>query len=310
MGKGKIRPLKHQLEYAVTANKAIGQSKHADKGQGKNGVRHDGRSYSYRAAEARIKLAKQFGEYMRDVYPEIKLAKDIKAEHINNFLKTKSGCSEYTLMTYASNLRSIVKAVEKTYHVDLNIKKNDIKVPEEQKTAVRTREMDEKDILRVHASFIPKSNGDRAMTISRCCGARAEEIVTLRKRDIYTKGDDLYIHLKGKGGRERDVRVVDKDQGRRLLELTEYMEDDQRVVPIKVDSIEKSLTRHLKSVGLKDKYENTGFHAMRKTWAQQVYDDYRKDHTKQQSIEYVNEQLGHGAERDVALLGRYVHNMH
>ena len=82
-----------------------------------------------------------------------------------------------------------------------------------------------------------------------------------------------------------------------------------RICPIKVDSLHRNIERHMKSVGIKERYKYTSVHAMRKEWAQRTYDNYRKDHSKLQAIKYTNEQLGHGADRDVVLLERYC-NVH
>lgn len=306
----KNRSMQQQLTYVVRNTMSIGQSKHADKGLGKKGVRHDGRSYSYATANGRLDVAKQFGKFMRDEYPEVKMAVQIKADHMNEFLQSKAGsCSNDTLRTYSSHLRALAKEIHTTYGKDLNIRKNDIKTPESTIAPVRTVTMTQEDIEKIHETYYENSNGDKAMVISRCTGARAEEIVTLRKEDVFTKDGTIYVHLNGKGGRERDVKVQEREMGKRLLEIAKNTPDNERIVPIKVGSIERSLERHMKSLGMKEQYKNTGFHSMRKAWSQRTYDRYRETHTKKESIEYVNEQLGHGAERDVALLGRYVENI-
>ena len=110
-----MRSMTNQLSYAVGKNKAIGQSKHADKGNGKDGVRHDGRSYSWQTHNARLDTAKQFGKWMGAKYPEIERAIEIKAEHINEFLEEKrKTCRQATLDSYSSNLRTLTKMIDKT----------------------------------------------------------------------------------------------------------------------------------------------------------------------------------------------------
>ena len=59
-----------------------------------------------------------------------------------------------------------------------------------------------------------------------------------------------------------------------------------------------------------DKYEATTVHALRKTWAQERYDSYREGGaTKCEAIRQTNKDLGHGEDRDVALLSVYVSNI-
>lgn len=306
----KVRSIKQQLTYAVRQSEAIGQSKHADKGLGKNGIRHDGRSYSYKALRGRLDVAKNFAGFLQREYPEIRKAVDIKAEHINAFLTEKAATvTNDTLRTYASNLRAITKEIENCYHANLHIKKNDIVTPSVDREPWRTCAMEAKDIARLHASYKPGSVGDRALILSHATGARAEEICTIRREDIQIKGNEAEVKIKGKGGRTRIVNVKDSSEIEKLNRIRCETPPGGRICPIKVDSLHRNIERHMKSVGIKERYKYTSVHAMRKEWAQRTYDNYRKDHSKLQAIKYTNEQLGHGADRDVVLLERYC-NVH
>lgn len=301
-----MRSMKQQLTYAVRQSSAIGQSKHADKGLGKSGLRHDGRSYSYASLNGKLDTAKNFANFLQREFPEITKAVDIRAEHMNAFLQEKAvTVNNDTLKTYASNLRSIAKEIRNCYHTDLHIKKNDIITPVVDREPWRTHPMSAPDIKRLHDSFKPGSTGDRAMILSHATGARAEEICTIKREDIKIDGNTATVTIKGKGGRTREVYVKDALEVAKLDRIRLQTPQGGRICPIKVDSLHRSVERHMQAVGIKDQYKYTSIHAMRKEWAQRTYDQYRQDHTKLQTIRYVNEQLGHGADRDVALLGRY-----
>lgn len=298
--------MKQQLTYAVRQSSAIGQSKHADKGMGREGVRHDGRSYSYAALNGRLDTAKNFAGFMQREYPEITKAVNIKVEHINSFLTEKAmTVNNDTLKTYASNLRSLVKEVEKCYHTNLQIKKNDIITPKVEREPWRTHPMSAPDIERLHGSFKSGSTGDRAMILSHATGARAEEICTIRKEDIHINGDTAMVRITGKGGRTREVYVRDTSEIVKLNEIRANTPPGGRICPIKVDSLHRSVERHMKDIGINEQYKYTSIHAMRKEWAQRTYDNYRQNHSKLETIKFVNVQLGHGADRDVVLLERY-----
>lgn len=304
--KRRMRSMKQQLTHAVRQSSAIGQSKHADKGLGRKGVRHDGRSYSYAALNGRLDTAKNFAGFLQREYPEIKRAVDIKAEHVNAFLTEKAATvNNDTLKTYASNLRSIVKEIGNCYHTDLHIKKNDIVTPIVDREPWRTCPMEASDIKRLHESFKPGSTGDRAMILSHATGARAEEICTIKREDIHIKGDTASVTITGKGGRTREVHVEDVREIAKLNEIRLQTPPGGRICPIKVDSLHRNVERHMKAIEIKDRYKYTSIHAMRKEWAQRTYDKYRQNHSKLETIKYVNVQLGHGADRDVVLLGRY-----
>ena len=307
------RSMVQQLTYPIRKTTAFGESKHSDKGQGSKGVRHDGRSYSYGTFKGRLDTAKQFGSYMERQHPEIKLAREITRDHINDFLITKAEtCRNDTLRTYSSNLRSLCKEIDKTYHCKLGIKERDIVTPTVEREPIRTVAMDKEDFARLRESYTTDSLGDRALALERACGGRCEELVTIKGKDIFIEHDRAIVHIEqGKGGRERDVYVKDKDSIRELAHIKEITRDNERVCPIKKDSLHRSLERHMKDIGIKHKYPNTSVHAMRKEWAQRIYDQCRAEGmSKLQAIQYVNDQLGHGKDRDVLLLGRYVQNMH
>lgn len=301
-----MRSMKQQLTYAVRQSSAIGQSKHADKGLGKNGVRHDGRSYSYASLNGKLDTAKNFAGFMQREFPEVTRAIDIQAKHINAFLQEKAATvNNDTLKTYASNLRNIAKEIGNCYHTDLHIKKNDIITPVVDRQPWRTHPMSAPDIQRLHECFKVGSTGDRAMILSHATGARAEEICTIRREDIHIKGDTASVTITGKGGRTREVLVRDAAEIAKLNQIRLQTPQGGRICPIKVQSLHRSVERHMETVGIKDQYKYTSIHAMRKEWAQRTYDNYRQTHSKLKTIKYVNEQLGHGADRDVLLLGRY-----
>lgn len=307
------RSMKQQLTYVVRNNSAFGQSKHSDKGKGKSGVRHDGRSYSYATFNARLDTAKQFGGWITQNHPDLEMANKLTKDHINNFLAEKAEtCTNDTLKSYASNLRALVKEVESTYKCELEIKSRDIITPFVERDPVRTIPFNEKDFEDLRKTYEKDSTGDKALALEKATGARAEELVTIRKEDIIIEKDRAIVHISnGKGGRERDVIVKDAASTRKLIDIRNITRDGERICPIKVDSLHKSLERHMKAMGIKEYYKDTSVHAMRKMWAQEEYDRCRREGmSKLETIKYVNIQLGHGAERDVALLGRYVHNIH
>lgn len=309
-----MRSMKQQLTYAVRSNTAIGQSKHSEKSKGKGmkGAHHDGRSYSYSTLNSRLDTAKQFGNWMKNSHPEIEMARDISADHVNEFLREKAEtCRSATLESYASNLRALSREVNKTYHCQ-SYNPVEINTPSSEKEASRTMPMQHKDIERLKSSFKTDSVGHRAICMEQATGARVEGLTKLTAGDIRILSRDraeVYIHGE-KGGRNRTVDVVGEEHVRELDHIKEIIPEKERICPVKPDSLNKAFNRHLKQLGLKDKYELTSTHAMRKEWAQRTYDRYRENHSKLESVKYTNKQLGHGAERDQVLLDRYVANVH
>ena len=73
-------------------------------------------------------------------------------------------------------------------------------------------------------------------------------------------------------------------------------------------TISKSFILALKDLGL-EKYKGNLNHALCKDWAQRSYDLYRENHTKGETVRYVNQILVHGEERSMTELSKYVNNI-
>lgn len=91
-----------------------------------------------------------------------------------------------------------------------------------------------------------------------------------------------------------------------MLEIARNRGEKQLLIPTRDKSLERAVTRELKANNEHERY--IGLHAARKTWAQELYNQYRQEHSKFETVGYVNEQLGHSAERDQELLDRYVYD--
>ena len=306
-----MRSLSNQLSYAVSKNKAIGQSKYS----ASKADRHDGRSYSYASHNQKVDVAKNFGRWMRENHPEITRAIDITAEHANEYLKEKAdSCRPATLQTYAADLRSIARCINNTYgSTAIDHPRIDIVVPSTDRLPSRTVAMTSRDMDRIQQHLRPDSNADRALKLERATGARVEGLTHVRQMDIKIYSEEkasVFIHAE-KGGRDRTVDVYGKEHVENLIHLRGLQpEPERQIISISKDSINRAFNRIMHQIGIKSKYELTSVHAMRKEWAQRTYDRYRADHTKLDSIIYTNQQLGHGGDRDVDLLSRYVANIH
>lgn len=309
-----MRSIRQQLTYAVRTNTAFGQSKHAEKGKGlgMQSVMHDGRSYSYCTFNARLDTAKQFSHWIATNYPDITMAREITADHANEFLLDKAKtCRNATLESYASNLRALAKEINTTYKGS-RMDCNGIKTIVNDTTASRTVAMARDDFRALKDSFKADSLGHRALCLEDATGARVEGLTKLTPGDITIISDtraNVYIHGE-KGGRNRTVEVYGAKHVQELQHIKDIIPSDQRICGVKPDSLNKSFNRHLHKLGLKEKYSLTSVHSMRKAWAQKTYDRYRATHTKLESVKYVNVQLGHGADRDQVLLDRYVADCH
>ncbi|MCR5092804.1 MAG: integrase domain-containing protein [Lachnospiraceae bacterium] len=309
--------LKHQLTHVVRESLRPGQDKHAQKGKRKP---QDGRIYSYSTFDDRKKIVEEFGTWVQNQHPEIKLAIEIDTCTVQEYLdqKAKCGCKQDTLDTYRSNLRSLAREIESVYGTT-KIEIAKIERPKAVDPApIRTSKgMDDDDFKRLVDSYRhPTDAGRCALLLSRAAGLRVAGCCWVLKEDIELKDDMAIVHVREKGGRYRDVQIKDPQKIEILKELYEQTAPRQHIVhrrdgrKIKVKSVMASVRRKKDKLGLRGKYFYQGNHALRKSWAQDEYDGFRKDHGKAETIQHVNVQLGHGVYREEAMAARYVSNMH
>lgn len=296
--------LKSQLKNAVHKSFKEGRNKHEEKIRNKK-WREMGNSWSYETKHDRLDNASRLANFISSQFSEIKLANEIKVEHIQAYLDDcrDRGATQATLQGYASNCRALCRELENTYKSMGKIDTRKIKTPTAVNKKIRDHQM--KEDVRDELIKSNNTNVINAAILSAAFGLRSQEITKVKAKDIYEKDGKIMCHVeRGKGNRNREVVAMNEERGRKALLLKEKYSDEDKLVPIKDKSLERAVTRELKKSGKHEKY--IGLHAARKTWAQENYDNYRKKHTKLETIRYINEQLGHSGDRDVELLEKYV----
>lgn len=316
------RNLSYQLQYLVHQSTAFGESKYDERHKAKGEKKNHVKTYSHKTFSAWIDVAKALGKIIQNNYPDTKLAKDITPAMANAFLESRAnnGCREATLAAYASDVRVLFRLAEDKWHAPHYDLKQEIKAPEPRPELdpLRTAQgMNREDFEKILATQKPSSNLYKALQIIEACGARAGGVTHLHGSDIEIKSDKVIVHIrKGyeKGGRQRDIEVVNGRHMDTLAAMRNKYGDkliiEHRGHALQPESVEKSLSRAINKLGLSEKYNYQKCHSIRKMWAQERYNDYRADHAKFETIQYINDQLGHGKDRDVALLGCYVSDIY
>ena len=317
MGK---KNLKAQLNYAVQScfkgngkiNGGFGASKHSAE-------QKNGKIFSWSSYHSRVDVACLFASYVREHYPEVREARQLTQEMAESFLLSKaSTCTTETLDCYRSNLSSLGDNINRTYssaHVDLKVSKV-VGTTANQET--RCKAMTDTHLTALRNSYRPGSSGHTAVTLAAVAGCRASENVRLKSEHIEVKSSSLAtVFIRGgKGNRDRTIQIRDQQGIAQLATIKASAKEGERIVNCKVGSIQKSLNRHMSKLSgsnggsMKSEYQHTGIHAIRKNFAQKEYDRHRENHTRQESLDYVSQQLGHGAGRDLATLQRYIANIY
>lgn len=294
--------LKHQFIHAIEDNFKEGMDKHSMKA---NGQRNDGKIFSYSDRKNLIDVACNFSNYMKENYMDIKMVKDIKVEHIQSFLNQKSNeCSNATLKQYESKFNKLEKIINNTYKANADFK--GFKVPlSKENSKIRNTSMSQNDFKKLEKYFdSSRSSGKIAIQLTARVGLRVSECVKLQGRDINIKKNIIHV-ADGKGGRDRDIPIRAEDR-KYFMNLKANISDFERVCPVRQDSINKSLDRGMKAIGIRNKYNDTSIHCIRKMYAQKEYDRCRAEgKTIKESLQDVSILLGHGKER-IELMRQYV----
>lgn len=302
----KIRSLQQQFKYAIDSNIKIGHSK-------KNEGRESG-LYSIDRIENLRDFSKQFSNYIKQNYPDVRLVKEITNEHIQSFLNDNaSKWTERTANEYITNFKKLDDLLQKTYHTQEITK--DLIVPVANKTVTRDVAMSKEDLQKLRNSYAArdsKSAGRDAIEISYRLGLRAKEIARLNTKNIDIENKMVYVREGAKNGKYRDVPIRDKD-----LSYFKDLKDrsgEGYIFNVQEDSLNRSIRNELKRIGLNDKYDNTTIHSIRKLYATERMEELRGPVAQDPLVsaeerkcwEIVQQELGHGNNLRMALYNTYI----
>lgn len=264
--------------------------------------------FSYADRKALVDFSSNLSNFIKENYSDVRMVKDITTEQIQAFLNDKAKrCSTNTLEQYTSKLRKLEQLVNKTYNVQVNYRSGYV-VPLGRES-VRTVAMSTNDYSKLLKSIKGcRSQAVNAVKLAGIFGLRVSETVNIQSRDIKITEGIMHIH-QSKGGRSRDL-TIPEGQKQYLLSLKASVNDCERVVKLKENSVNKFLNRQLNAIGLAQYTEHdTGIHAIRKMVAQQYYDKCREGgQTIQQALNSTSVFLGHGEGRN-NLMKHYLQNI-
>lgn len=306
MSRNRIRSMRQQLINAIDKNFKPGMDKHSIKNEvGSNNTR----IYSYSDRRNLVKFTSNFSNWIKENHGEVRLATQIKSEHVQEFLNLKAEtCSKSTIEQYVSKANKMQNLINATYN---SSNKLVLEIPRTKREVYRDKQM-----TLEHYKILQKNmsgNGLKALECAKNFGLRVDEISNLRKGDIDLEKKIIKV-IAGKGGRDREVHLKTKEQ----LEVAKKLYNSrlaltERVIPIKSDSINRTLNRAMQKIDIKKEYKKTGIHSIRKLYAQQEYDRCRnKGISIEKARAVVSKQLGHSEERgkDDNLIKRYIQNLH
>ncbi len=301
--------LKNQIINAIESGfDGGGHKKRADKFN--KDVNTKERIYSYSERENLMKTGVQLTNFIKENYPGVKLVREINENITRDFMVSKIDiCRQSTLDQYRSRLNKIEHLINGRYKT-ADVKFGNLKITSALgQDKLRCSAMDKMHYKAIMDSSISSnSKGRFGVEIARTWGLRVAEVTNIKVKDINIEEKTLHIH-QSKGGRSRDLPIEEKH-----MQIIERMllnrEENDRVVTIKEDSINRWLGRELEKNGIRDyNAEKTGVHCIRKMVAQERYNEFRDEgYTRNESRDMTSEYLGHGEDRE-ELMKEYVENM-
>lgn len=302
----RIRDIRQQLLHTVNKNFKENMDKDSLKKEGKI---DNTKIYSYADRRNLVKFTSNIAHFLKEKHPEVRLATEIKTEHVQEFLNLKAQtCSKATIEQYVSKANKMQNLINKTFGSNNKLV---LEIPKTKKEVYRDKQLSAEHYKLLKKS-IKNDNILKSIEAAKNFGLRVEDISSLRKGDIDIEKKIVKV-IDSKGGRNRIVKLKTKEQ----LEVAKKLFNSklaltERIVPIKPDSINKGLNREMTKLGIKENYINTGIHAIRKLYAQEEFNRCRnKNMSLEKARSIVSEQLGHSKERgkDDELINRYIKNL-
>lgn len=280
----KHRSLFYQFQSAIDQSCF---SKHFDKHAYKNNkdqAPQGWRVFGFSSRTNLLDTAHSLSKYIKEHYPDIRQVKQITGSICQEWLdsRTKNGCALTTVKAYQSNLTKLSKVINHHFglHTSFEVKVNAELIPD--RTSPREFALSAAEIDRVRQSIVKPCHSSNFFVFSSYTSVRVNS-VSLRVQDIvFQNGDTVIVNIVGdKGGRDRQVQVVDKDFYSFCRTLVDGKEKTASLFGnIKPDSANRWLNRKLKKLNIAipqskciggHKIMKSGNHSVRKSSIQAYY---------------------------------------
>lgn len=205
MAHGKQRVDLHQeIKQTLRAKERFGESKYAAK---KSGDMKDG-IYSYTTARDYNRSCQRFAEYVREVSPQGRYTSLSDAfQYAREYIeKLDATMSPYTVKASRSALAKlfgckgsdIAKVRERT-RADITRSR--------ERTVISEKTGKEIKNPKTRAGHFSEKKHADLVAFCRSTGLRKSELESLKGNQLYEKDGAYYLHVVGKGGREREIPV-------------------------------------------------------------------------------------------------------
>lgn len=216
----KNKPLERQMHDNLTKQCKFGESKYEDKRIIRTFAKNNnlkvnslknGGIYSYRTYHAYKQTSIEFTRWMQEKHPNITSTEHIRTDHVREYLlmRQEKGLSKYTIDKDLAALNKVL---------GLSLTKKEIGLARKSYTeVVRSRKQAKMD-----RRYNPE-NYKNQILVAKATGIRRESMLVIQGNSFHRNfsGQIIAIHVKEKGGKEREAKVLDKYQ----KELTKVVDE-------------------------------------------------------------------------------------
>lgn len=289
--------LSYQCTSAINDAFKPGMDKHSIKKSEGN----DHRIYSYSSRDDMISFAKQFSRYIKENFPEIKQVKEIRIEHINSYLSSRKDVTEKTIRHDISCINKLELCCSKKFGLKNLDWRTGRVVPKAEKEKIREVVFSDHQINQLKEYFENRKDscGKTAFEVALRTSCRVSELCKLQARDfkINPDGTGTLAIVDSKGKRSRVIELT-SDDVKFFKELVGDKKENERLIPIRENSINQYLHRACQHLGFTNILEaKTGYHSLRKATIQKYYREQISIVGEKKAREMSMVRLGHSANR-------------
>lgn len=294
--------LTYQMTSSIENALALGQDKHSAKLAG--GTTQD-KIYSYATRKEMMDLAHDLSRFIKTEFPEVRMVKDIKIEHINAYLQSKVGVTQATMQSYVARINKMEVLCSKKFPISIDWRTGR-EVPTMEKETIRNCMISDKQVVGLEKYLETKRDcpSKDAYFLAKSFALRAASITKLRFDDVNFETMKLHIH-EDKGKRSRDIDIRPQDIPI-LQKVMEGKSGKDRLIELRPDSICAYLNRCFKQLGYTNLVDaKTSIHAVRKYSINEYYKDMQQIYGKKRAEELCCIRLGHSADR-IDIISHYL----
>lgn len=304
----RIRRLRKQFQYIIQDNFKENLDKRTIKQNQKSNKTE--KIFSYTSKFNLLDFSKNFSNYINENFSEIRLLKDIKAEHIQSFLNYSSErVTDNTLITYVSYISKLQLCANKTLKANLSWKEELVR-PLSKKGVKSTHRGVESVIIRDDFNKILKyckdnrgSQSSYAIRLQDKLCIRVSEMATLSKNDIDFEKRSIRIE-NAKGGRSFERINLDNETLEIFKEVIDKNYNKEKLFTCN----SRAFNDYLRNIEDKLHIEKHSFHDLRRCKAQEFYDNCRElGMSIKDSADSTAEYLNHNKNREEMLKESYIH---